>query len=240
MIYMASMGLRVHIPGELPKGGARLPHIMTGDERSAFFAQVDAYRPAGGCAAYRRLAGEHEVLFRVVYCCGPRNSEACGIPSDRAGLDIGASAIAQSKGRKDRVVHVADDLTALCSEYFAWPRGLPGFRPGRLLPSKDPGKPLANTSSDRVFGRPRDAPGRPGKPVARDLRSGFITDRADRWAPGGAGVEAMMPYLSRYVGHKDLQSTYHHVHTSEQLRDVIAKYDVTGSSAIPEAGHGQR
>lgn len=244
MIYMASMGLRVHIPGELPKGGAKLPHIMTGDERSAFFAQVDAYRPAGGCAAYRRLAGEYKVLFRVVYCCGLRNSEACGIPSDRVDLDIGASAIAQSKGRKDRVVYMADDLTALCSEYFAWLQGLLGFRPNWFFPSKDPGKPLVNTSVDRVFGRLRDAtafaPECSDKPVARDLRFGPMTDRVNRWAPGGAGVEAMMPYLSRCVGHKDPRSTYHHVHTSEQLRDVIAKYDVTGSSAIPEVDYGQR
>ena len=181
MIYMASMGLRARIPGELPKGGARLPHIMTGDERSAFFAQVDAYRPAGGCAAYRRLAGEYKVLFRVVYCCGLRNSEACGIPSDRVDLDIGASAMAQSKGRKDRVVYMADDLTALCSEYLAWPRGLPGPRPDWFFPSRDPGKPLVNTSAGRVFGRLRDAtafaPECPGKPVARDLRFGLVTDR---------------------------------------------------------------
>lgn len=49
-----------------------------------------------------------------------------------------------------------------------------------------------------------------------------------------------MPYLSRYVGHKDPRGTYHYIHTSEQLRDVIAKYDVTGSSAIPEVDYGQR
>lgn len=244
MIYMASMGLRVHIPGEPPKGGAGLPHIMTGDERSAFFAQVDAYRPAGGCAAYRRLAGEYKVLFRVVYCCGLRNSEACGIPSDRVDLDIGALTIAQSKGRKDRVVYMADDLTALCPGCLAWPRGLPGPRPGRLLPPRDPGRPPASTSADRVFGRfwnaTAFAPECSDKPVARDLRFGFITDRVNRWALDGVDVEAMMPYLSRYVGHKDLQSTYHYIHTSEQLRDVIAKYDVTGSSAIPEVDYGQR
>ena len=244
MIYMASMGLRVHIPGELPKGGVKLPHIMTGDERSAFFAQVDAYRPAGGCAAYRRLAGEYKVLFRVVYCCGLRNSEACGIPSDRVDLDIGALTIAQSRGRKDRVVHVADDLTAPCPGCLAWPRGLPGPRPGRLLPPRGPGRPLVNTSVDRVFGRfwnaTAFAPECSDKPVARDLRFGFMTDRVNRWALDGVDVEAMMPYLSRYVGHKDLQSTYHHVHTSGRPRDVIAKYDVTGSSAIPEVDYGQR
>ena len=216
---------------------------MTGDERSAFFAQVDAYRPAGGCAAYRRLAGGREAPSRAACRRGPRDSEARGIPSDRVDLDIGASAMAQSKGRKDRVVHVADDLTAPCPGCLAWPRGLPGPRPDWFFPSRDPGRPLADTSAGRVFGRFRDAtafaPECSGKPVARDLRLGPMTDRADRRAPGGAGVEAMAPCPSRRVGHKDLQSTYHHVHTSEQLRDVIAKYDVTGSSAIPEAGHGQ-
>lgn len=244
MIYMASMGLRVRTPGELPKGGVKLPHVMTGDERSALLARVDACRPAGGCAAYRRLAGEHEVPSRAACRRGPRNSEARGIPSDRVDLDIGASAMAQSKGRKDRVAHVADDLTAPCSEYFAWPRGLLGFRPDWFFPSKDPGKPLADTSVDRVFGRPRDAtafaPECSDKPVVHDLRFGSMTDRADRWALDGVDVEAMMPYLSRYVGHRGPRGTYHHVHTSEQLRDVIAKYDVTGSSAIPEVDYGQR
>ena len=226
------------------KGGARSSHVMTGDERSAFFAQVDAYRPAGGCAAYRRLAGEYKVPSRAACRRGPRDSEACGVPGDRAGPDAGASAMARSRGRRDGVVHVADDLTAPCPGCLAWPRGLPGPRPGRLLPSKDPGKPLADTSVDRVFGRLRDAtafaPECSDKPVVHDLRFGFITDRADRWALDGVDVEAMMPYLSRYVGHKDLQSTYHYIHTSEQLRDVIAKYDVTGSSAIPEVDYGQR
>ena len=95
-----------------------------------------------------------------------------------------------------------------------------------------------------MFGRFRDAtafaPECSDKPVARDLRFGLITDRADRWAPDGAGVEAMMPYLSRRVGHRGPRSTCGHVRASGQLRDVIARHDVTGSSAIPEAGHGQR
>ena len=243
MLYMASMGLSVYIPGELPKVGTKLPHILTADERSAFFAQVDAYRPAGGGAAYRRLAGEYRVLFRMIYCCGLRNSEACGIPSDHVDLDAGTLLVAQSKGRKDRVVHMADDLAALCSGYFAWLRRTLGFRPEWFFPSKDPARPLVNTSVDRVFDRFWDATPFAAtcadKPVVHDLRFSFITDRVNRWALDGVDVEAMMPYLSRYVGHKDLQSTYYYIHTSEQLREVIARYDVTGSSSIPEVDYGQ-
>lgn len=125
---------------------------MTGDERSAFFAQVDACRPAGGCAAYRRLAGEYKVLFRVVYCCGLRNSEACGIPGDRAGPDAGASAMAQSRGRRDGVAHVADDLTAPCPA------------PPIEGPRQAAGQHLRRP-------RARPAPGRPGAPRAGRWRA---------------------------------------------------------------------
>lgn len=243
MLYMASMGLDVYVPREMPRADVKLPHIMTGDERRAFFEQVDAYRPAGGCAAYRRLAAEYRVLFRMIYCCGLRNSEACGIPSDRVDLDAGTLSIAQSKGRRDRVVHMAGDLTGLCADYFAWLQGELGFRPDWFFPSKDPAKPLVNTSVDRAFNRcwnaTEHARGCSDKPVVHDLRFSFITDRVNRWALDGVDVEAMMPYLSRYVGHKDLQSTYYYIHTSEQLRDVVAKYDVTGSTAIPEVDYGR-
>ena len=243
MIYMAALGLSVYIPGKLPEADVKLPHIMTADEMAAFFARVDAYRPAGGGAAYRRLAGEYRVLFRMIYCCGLRNTEACGIPSERVDLGAGTLTIAQSKGRKDRLVYMAGDLVDLCSEYFAWLQGVLGFRPEWFFPSKDPARPLVNTSVDRVFDRfwnaTEFAATCADKPVVHDLRFGFITDRVNRWALDGVDVEAMMPYLSRFVGHKDLQSTYYYIHTSDQLRDVVAKYDVTGASAIPEVDYGR-
>lgn len=243
MLYMASMGLSVYIPSGLPKADVKLPHIMTADERAAFFAQVDSYRPASSGADCRRLAVEYKVLFRMIYCCGLRNTEACGIPSDHVDLDAGTLSIVQSKGRKDRLVYMADDLVALCFEYFAWLKETLGFRPEWFFPAKDPQKPLANTSVDRAFNRfwnaTEFAATCADKPVVHDLRFGFITDRVNHWALDGIDVEVMMPYLSQYVGHKDLQNTYYYIHTSEQLRDVIAKYDVTGASAIPEVNYGQ-
>ena len=245
MFYMASMGIAVYIPGELPKVEVMVPHIMTVDERTAFFAQVDAYRPASAIPAYHRLASEYRVLFRMIYCCGLRNSEACGIPTNHVDLDTGTLTITDSKGRKDRLVYMADDLTDLCRNYFDRLRETLGFWPSWFFPSKDQEKPLVNTSVDRVFNRFWNATpfayGCGDKPVVHDLRFGFITDRVNKWAIDGVNTEAMMPYLSRYVGHKSLQSTYYYIHTSEQLREVIAKYDVTGSSAIPEeVDYGQR
>lgn len=242
-LYMASMGIDVHVPRELPKADVKLPHIMTEEERTAFFEQVDAYRPTSGHAVHHRLAAEYRVLFRMIYCCGLRNSEACGIPSERVDLDAGTLTIVHSKGRKDRVVYMAGDLSSLCSAYFAWLRETLGGPPEWFFPGRDPGKPLPNTSVDRAFDRFWNATDHArrcaDKPVVHDLRFSFITDRVNRWALDGVDVDAMMPYLSRYVGHKDLQSTYYYIHTSERLRDVVEKYDVTGQSAIPEVCYGQ-
>ena len=142
------------------------------------------------------------------------------------------------KKASGRVVYMADDLAALCSDYLGWLRGALGSEPEWLFPGENPSRPLPVTSADRAFARFWKATGlgegRSDKPVVHSLRHSFITDRTNLWALDGVDVDAMMPYLSRYAGHANLQSTYYYIHTSERLRDVIAKYDVTGSSAIPE------
>ena len=238
-LHMASLGLDAYVPRELPSAGTKLPHILTAKERSAFFAQVDDAGRYAHTDAQRRLAVEYRVLFRLIYCCGLRNSEACGLPVGSVDLATGALTISQSKGRKDRVVHMADDLRRLVADYLAWLGRRLGSEPEWLFPAKDPTRPLPNTTVDRVFNRFWAATGIEcsDKPVVHDLRFSFITDRVNLWALEGADVDAMMPYLSRYVGHTSLQSTYYYIHTSERLREVIAKYDVTGSSAIPEADY---
>ena len=237
-LYMASMGLEAHVPDLPSTEPQKPPYILTDAERSALFAQIDAWEPKAGGRAVRRLAGEYRMLFRLIYCCGLRNSEACGMPVARVDAEAGTLRVSQSKGRKDRIVYMADDLAGLLSSYLAWLRDALGSDPAWLFPAKDPKRPLPNTTVDNVFARFWDATGlgggRSDRPVVHDLRFGFITDRTNLWALADVDVDAMMPYLSRYAGHANLQSTYYYIHTSERLRDVIAKYDVTGSSAIPE------
>jgi len=240
---MASLGLDAYVPGELPSPGTKLPHILTADERSAFFAQVDAYSPSGG-EAIRRIAVEYRVLFRLLYCCGLRNSEACGLAARDLDPEGGTLTVLGSKGRRDRLVYMAEDLAALCREYLSWLRGALGCEPEWLFPGRDPARPLPNPTVDRAFerlwGRTEHAASCADKPVPHDLRFSFVTDRVNAWAADDVDVDAMMPYLSRHLGHTSLQSTYHYIHTSERLRDAIARHDVTGPSAIPEADYGCR
>ena len=73
MLYMTSLGIRVHLPKTSGRKEIALPHIFTGDELQAFFHEADGYSPLNGSPACKRLANEFRVLFRLLYCCGLRN-----------------------------------------------------------------------------------------------------------------------------------------------------------------------
>jgi len=238
MLFMASMGATVYLPRCISRKDIILPHIFTVQERSAFFKAADSYRPLRQIPAYIRLSCEYRVLFRMIYCCGLRNTEACGIPADCIGLETGAITIYNSKGNKDRTVFMSDDLTELCKKYFSYLCCALGSHPTWFFPGRDPAKPLVNTSVDRVFNKfwlmTPDAGHCNNKPTVHDLRFSFVTDRINEWALRGIDLNRMMPYLSRYLGHKGLQEIYYYYHNSKQLHDIIRMNDKTSGNVIPE------
>ena len=238
MLYMISLGIMVH----LPKSGGRievvLPHIFTLEELQAFFHEADSYFYSVSRHVDRRLANEYRVLFRLLYCCGLRNSEGCGIAKEQVDLDNGILTILDSKGNKDRLVYMADDLLELCKEYYRYLCDELSDNPRWFFPGQDPAKPLPNTTVDRAFNRfwngTRFSASCNNKPTVHDLRFTFVTDRINLWAAQGIPVDSMMPYLQKYLGHKSLQDSYYYYHTSRQLYESIRINDKTAEMVIPE------
>ena len=52
----------------------------------------------------------------------------------------------------------------------------------------------------------------------------------------GIDVAAMLPYLSTYMGHATVDSTYYYVHTSPDFMASYARITAEGGSPLPEAG----
>ena len=50
----------------------------------------------------------------------------------------------------------------------------------------------------------------------------------------GKDVAAMLPYLSRYMGHATFDSTYYYVHTSPDFMDAYAQITRKSQSLLPE------
>lgn len=238
MLYMISLGIMVYLPKASGRKELILPHIFTLEELQAFFHEADTYIPATTRPVDRRLAYEFRVLFRLLYCCGLRNSEGCGIASGQVDLDNGILKILDSKGNKDRLVYMADDLLELCKEYYRYLCEELGSIPHWFFPGRNPDKPLKNTTVDRVFNRFWERTGFHvscnNKPTVHDLRFTFVTDRVNTWAAQGVSTDLMMPYLQKYLGHKNLQDSYYYYHNSRQLYEAIQIRDKTASMVIPE------
>ena len=54
----------------------------------------------------------------------------------------------------------------------------------------------------------------------------------------GKDVSAMLPYLSRYMGHATFDSTYYYIHTSPDFMDAYAHITRKSQSVLPEVGFG--
>lgn len=133
-LYMMSVGISVYLPKSHLKAETVLPHLFTDDERSAFFHEVDTYVPRAIDSAAHRIADEYKVLFRMIYCCGLRNSEACGIAYENVDVEQGVLTIVNAKGHKDRLVYMGSELTSLCRDYDRYICQALGMRPEWFFP----------------------------------------------------------------------------------------------------------
>ena len=76
------MGIPAYIPSILPRPEKVVPYLMTDEDIREFFEQVDANETIAHVPAFQRMASEYKVLFRLIYCCGLRNNEACSLKTE--------------------------------------------------------------------------------------------------------------------------------------------------------------
>ena len=85
-------------------------------------------------------------------------------------------------------------------------------------------------------GLARPAGGQQPRPY--DFRHHFAYACIERWAREGKDVNAMLPYLSRYMGHASFDSTYYYIHTSPDFMDAYAQITQDSQALLPEVGFG--
>ncbi|MTW88414.1 tyrosine-type recombinase/integrase, partial [Virgibacillus dakarensis] len=114
--YMKSIGIDAYVlPSNIPKKQIRyVPHIFTSQELSEFFKAVDS------CQVSAFSPGRHLVIpvfFRLLYSCGLRSSEARMLQVSDVDFKLGSVFIRESKGHKDRIIYLSDDMLHLCKMY---------------------------------------------------------------------------------------------------------------------------
>ena len=233
--YLLSIGENAYVIQSLPVQHYQQPYILTDNELSAFFNAVDSFVPD-----YRscdRMAAGYSVMFRLHYCCGMRSQEVCRLRVEDVDLAIGEITILNSKGHKDRVIYIHRDLLCICRNYDALVKqSLP--QRSWFFPAKDPLKTIHKANMTRRFhyfwsmtpygGNSAHAP------TVHSLRHTFVVNRINTWIQEGKDLTHMMPYLSRYLGHKTAEETHYYYHLAAAATEIIREYDVQSQKVIPE------
>ncbi len=103
------------------------------------------------------------------------------------------------------------------------------------------GNPVTAATVGKTFNRiwdqaglPRPAGGTAPRPY--DFRHHFAYANLEQWMSQGKDVTALLPYLSRYMGHATLASTSYYVHTSPDFMHAYAVITAESESILPEVG----
>jgi integrase len=239
--HMARSGTEAHvIPAGIPGKQIRYtPHVLTHAELRALFTAADAIRPSpyGGP---RHLA--IPALFRTMYCLGLRPGEARGLGVGDVDLDKGSLFVRESKGHKDRTVHMSQDL----HEYLrGYDRQVAVLQPDRaaFFPNRR-GRPYHAQTPSYWLRQLLAAAGvaKPGSPVRPyDLRHGHVVEVVNRQAAAGRDPEAIVPYLAAQLGHVNLADTWYYFHLAADFHPELRRIANTGVETLfPEVDHGTR
>lgn len=226
------------VPGEeyTVRREAYQPYLFADSELAAVFRALDSYASAAHNGAVLLPELVVPVWARLLYCSGLRPQEPPALL--RADVDAGTGdlCIRQTKRSRDRHVIMSADMAGLCARYDAL---------------CDPGR---TWFFERFDGRPYDAQWfcaiwhraiarggvrLRGRARPYDLRHAFATRNLARWIDAGNDAMSLLPALSAYLGHADLNSTLYYVHLLPERLRASAGVDwelLSAASVLPGGG----
>jgi integrase/recombinase XerD len=183
------------------------------------------------------------VLFRTIYACGLRCSEARLLRVADVDLDTGVLQIRDAKGGKDRQVPTSQPLRERLAGYHAQLARRPDTRVW-FFPGARPGEPLTLGNVYHNFRRflwqAGISHGGPGHgPRVHDLRTTFAVNNLRSWFAQGRDVGALLPVLQAYLGHSSIADTAYYLHlTAESYPDITARVQHAIGDVVPPVTAG--
>ncbi len=236
-LYMNSLGISAYIPVENVKKEVVVPHFLSREELASFFHELDRAVPRVSQPYAWRMWNSYRVIFRLLYSCGMRNSEACCLKTEDADLRTGILTIRHSKGDKDRLVYLASDMLELMRSYQGYLCSQLGQLPFWFFPSRNTKGHVVKSTLDYRFNeawaRTPYAAMCNKKPTVHCLRHSFVVDRMNAWLDQGMSYDQMLPYLSKYLGHSGLDESLYYYHLNEEANQLIRRKDRTAGRVIP-------
>jgi len=239
--YLDSIGIKAYIipKGYYPTAEQYIPHIYTDGELTDFFAQTDKCKFCYECPSRHLIM---PVIFRMIYMCGLRASEARLLKVYDVDLKEGVLTVHQSKKDNSRLVPMSDFLTKYCQNFsekvhthsapedYYFPAL--GGRPMTLLN-------LYHNFRRFLWRAGISHGGRGHGPRIHDLRHAHAVHCLKKWVKQEKDLMAYLPVLRTYMGHDSFTETAYYLRlTADVFPDITLKIETKYPGIIPELEGG--
>ena len=238
--FLCRHGHSAYVPDAslLAKGGTSYqPRIFTHAEVRQLLQEADRMAPSAGSPLRHLVMPE---VFRLLYGCGFRIGEVLKLRIDDVDLNRGVLTVREGKFGKDRLVPPALPLVERLRSYDAAVSAVAGARPGDafFFPSVHGGPyrigAIYVAFRRLLFGCGIPHGGKGKGPRVHDLRHSFAVHAMLRWYREGADLDAKLPVLATYLGHRSLMGTERYLHlTAELFPEVAVRVNAAFGDVIP-------
>lgn len=232
--YMMSLGVDAYTQRRLLSTETKIAHVFSEEERRAFFTALDNLPSSPYYGS--RLLKECQVIFRLYYCCGMRRSEALMLTWQDVDFEKATLRIVQSKGDKDRLVYLTDDVLSMLEKYLAYiqqelPQSqwvFPGAKADNPINEVTVRAWFIKTWSDTPYANISNPP------TIKSFRHTFVVDRLNAWMADGVDIQSKIPFLCKYLGHSSINESLYYYHQVSESFKIVRQRDKTSIAVIPE------
>jgi integrase/recombinase XerD len=223
--YVASSPLPRTVPKPLQ---SFVPYIYSPEELGRLLGAIvatDNRRSAIDPITFR-------LLLLLLYGAGLRISEALALTLADVDLTGAVLQIRESKFYKTRLVPIGPDLIRLLKPYATTRRRNHAAPDSPFFVSRR-GNAVTRSNAENAFSRLRvragvmcDDGNPRHQPRLHDLRATFAVHRLVSWYHSGANLQRLLPQLSTYLGHINIQGTQRYLTlTPELLREASDRFE---------------
>lgn len=219
---------------QMPKLDPEPPYFFEPGEITGFFHTADKIYTNCPAKANKNLV--YPAMFRLIYCCGLRPFEGRLLLAGNTHWDDRYFEVMQSKGPKSRRIYVNDDVAQYMKRYDMLISEIHSDR--KYFFPKDTKTAYTRSQLDFAFKTIWKAAYPDFKcsrhPSPYDFRHYFAWTTINRWVREGKDVNAMLPYLMRYMGHNCIKHTLYYFRFVPDFYDDYEKIASELDDRIPE------
>jgi len=219
-IYLTNQGYKVHILRSVKNATNKsfIPYVFSKKEIEKIFLTIDTWHKSQHNSYNSNEV--YPILFRMLYGCGLRISEALHLKIKNVDTESGKVIVDVAKNDKQRIVMMNDSLRKICHEYKH--KYLLNVDQNSTFFRHKDGKIRTRNQVNNFFRQilyKSDIPylGRGKGPYLHNLRHTFACHTFYQMSKNGIDMNVGITLVSSYLGHESPQATERYLKLTQEV-----------------------